>query len=72
VQGKNVTKGDKLVIDVKTNHAVLTSTAQGRNRPERVRGVFYNANAATGPGAATSTTPASAGAAPAATTSTKP
>lgn len=44
VQGKNVTKGDKLVIDVKTNHAVLTSTAQGRNHPERVRGVFYNAN----------------------------
>jgi lipopolysaccharide export system protein LptA len=46
VQGKNVTKGDKLVIEVKTNHAVLTSTAQGRNRPERVRGVFYNANSA--------------------------
>lgn len=44
VQGKNVTKGDKLVIDVKTNHAVLTSTAQGRNHPQRVRGVFYNAN----------------------------
>ncbi|HVY33500.1 MAG TPA: LptA/OstA family protein [Caulobacteraceae bacterium] len=46
VQGKNVTKGDKLVIDVKTNHAVLTSTAQGRNHPDRVRGVFYNANSA--------------------------
>jgi lipopolysaccharide export system protein LptA len=62
VQGKNVTKGDKLVIDVKTNHAVLTTTAQGRNRPERVRGVFYNANAATAPGAA------SPAAAPATTT----
>ena len=49
VQGKNVTKGDKLVIEVKTNHAVLTSTAQGRNRPERVRGVFYKANTAAAP-----------------------
>jgi len=64
VQGKNVTKGDKLVIDVKTNHAVLTSTAQGRNRPERVRGVFYNANTASGATAAA--TPASGAPAPAA------
>jgi lipopolysaccharide export system protein LptA len=52
VQGRNVTKGDTLVIDVKTNHAVLTSSVQGRNHPERVRGVFYNANNAAAPGAA--------------------
>ena len=68
VQGKNVTKGDKLVIDVKTNHAVLTSTAQGRNRPERVRGVFYNANGAN-PAA---TAPAGAGARPAAANTAQP
>ena len=46
VQGKNVAKGDKLVIEVKTNHAVLTSIAQGRNRPERVRAVIFNAHTA--------------------------
>lgn len=68
VQGKNVTKGDKLVIDVKTNHAVLTSTAQGRNRPERVRGVFYNANGAS-PAAAPA---AGAGAHPAGASAAKP
>jgi lipopolysaccharide export system protein LptA len=62
VQGKNVTKGDTLVIDVKTNHAVLTSIAQGRNRPERVRGVFYNANTANGSAAGS---PAPVAAAPA-------
>jgi len=58
VQGKNVTKGDKLVIDVKTNHAVLSSTAQGRNRPERVRGVFYSATAPAGPASVAPAAPA--------------
>lgn len=67
VQGKNVTKGDKLVIDVKTNHAVLTSTAQGRNRPERVRGVFYNANTASSSTAAATPASGAPGRAPAAT-----
>jgi lipopolysaccharide export system protein LptA len=42
VQGDNVVKGDKLVIQVKTGHADIISNAQGRNKPERVRGVFYN------------------------------
>jgi len=62
VQGKNVTKGDKLVIEVKTNHAVLTSIAQGRNRPGRVQGVFYNANSAGGSGAASPASGSTAGA----------
>jgi lipopolysaccharide export system protein LptA len=44
VQGDNVIKGDKLVIQVKTGHADIISNATGRNKPERVRGVFYNAN----------------------------
>jgi lipopolysaccharide export system protein LptA len=43
VQGDNVVKGDKLVIQVKTGHADIISNATGRNKPERVRGVFYNA-----------------------------
>ena len=42
VQGDNVVKGDKLVIQVKTGHADVVSDATGRNKPERVRGVFYN------------------------------
>jgi lipopolysaccharide export system protein LptA len=62
VQGQNVIKGDKLIIDVKTNHANIVSNVQGRNRPERVRGVFYNDNAS--PGAAAS--PAGGGGKPAA------
>jgi lipopolysaccharide export system protein LptA len=44
VQGDNVVKGDKLVIQVKTGHANIISNATGRNKPERVRGVFYNGN----------------------------
>jgi lipopolysaccharide export system protein LptA len=44
VQGDNVAKGDKVVIQVKTGHAEIISNATGRNKPERVRGVFYNAN----------------------------
>ncbi|HUO22411.1 MAG TPA: LptA/OstA family protein [Caulobacteraceae bacterium] len=68
VQGQNVVKGDRLTIDVKTNHAQVFSNVQGRNHPERVRGVFYNANnAANGAPAA----PAN-GAAPAATPPAKP
>ena len=42
VMGDNVVKGDKAVIQVKTGHAALISNAPGRNKPERVRGVFYN------------------------------
>jgi lipopolysaccharide export system protein LptA len=44
VQGDNVIKGDKVVIQVKTGHADVISNVSGRNKPERVRGVFYNAN----------------------------
>jgi lipopolysaccharide export system protein LptA len=42
VQGKNVAKGDKMVMDRKTNHTTMVSDATGRNSPNRVRGVFYN------------------------------
>jgi len=51
VQGANVIKGDKLVIQVKTGHADVISNTTGRSKPERVRGVFYNANQAAQPAA---------------------
>ncbi len=44
VQGDNVVKGDKAIIQVKTGHADIVSNVTGRNKPDRVRGVFYNAN----------------------------
>jgi lipopolysaccharide export system protein LptA len=61
VQGDNVVKGDKLVIQVKTGHADVISNATGRNKPERVRGVFYNSNQAQpAPAAAPAPAPAPA------------
>jgi len=44
VQGKNVARGDKMIIERKTNHTTMVSNATGRNSPNRVRGVFYNQN----------------------------
>ena len=67
VQGQNVVKGDTLVIDEKTNHANVVSNVQGRNHPERVRGVFYNAKTATAPAAGASAPPPAQGTSPAAT-----
>jgi lipopolysaccharide export system protein LptA len=58
VQGDNVIKGDKLVIEVKTGHANIISNATGRNKPERVRGVFYNNGQNCPPAPAGSTAPA--------------
>jgi lipopolysaccharide export system protein LptA len=40
-QGQSVVHGDKLVIDTKTNHATMVSSARGRGAPGRVRGIFY-------------------------------
>ena len=42
VQGQNVLKGDKMVVELKTGHTQMFSNAVGRNKPDRVRGVFYN------------------------------
>jgi lipopolysaccharide export system protein LptA len=44
VQGKNVLRGDKMVIDRKTGQTTMVSDTTGRNKPNRVRGVFYNDN----------------------------
>lgn len=41
VQGKNVVRGDKMIIHVSTREVTIISNAQGRGIPNRVRGVFY-------------------------------
>ena len=41
VQGKSVVRGDRMVINTRTGQASMTSSVTGRNKPGRVRGVFY-------------------------------
>ena len=41
VQGQSVVHGDKLLIDLKTNHATMVSDARGTTTHGRVRGIFY-------------------------------
>lgn len=41
VQGKNVARGERLVVNVETGQAEMSSSARGRGNPNRVRGVFY-------------------------------
>lgn len=45
VQGKNVVTGDRMVINTRTGQANMTSAVTGRNKPGRVRGVFYPSDA---------------------------
>ncbi|WP_374575342.1 LptA/OstA family protein [Phenylobacterium sp.] len=40
-QGKNVLRGERLVIQVATGQAQMETSVKGRNKPGRVRGVFY-------------------------------
>jgi lipopolysaccharide export system protein LptA len=42
VQGKNVLRGDKMVIDRKTGLTTVDANSTGRNNPNRVRAVIYN------------------------------
>jgi lipopolysaccharide export system protein LptA len=44
VQGKNVLRGDKMVIDRKSGQTTMISDTGGRNNPNRVRAVIYNDN----------------------------
>jgi lipopolysaccharide export system protein LptA len=44
VQGKNVVRGDKMVMDRKTGQTTMYADASGRNKPNRVRAVIYNDN----------------------------
>lgn len=41
IQGKNVLRGERLVIQVSTGAAQMQTSVKGRNKPGRVRGVFY-------------------------------
>jgi lipopolysaccharide export system protein LptA len=41
VQGQNVIRGQKMVINTKTGEGHMVGAASGRNQPNRVRGVFY-------------------------------
>jgi lipopolysaccharide export system protein LptA len=40
-QGKSVARGDRMTVIVKTGQVNLVSSAKGRGKPGRVRGVFY-------------------------------
>ncbi|MET0272787.1 MAG: LptA/OstA family protein [Phenylobacterium sp.] len=40
-QGQNVLRGSKMVINTKTGQGQMQGASQGRNKPGRVRGVFY-------------------------------
>ncbi|HEX6860287.1 MAG TPA: LptA/OstA family protein [Caulobacteraceae bacterium] len=44
VEGKNVARGDRLVVNVKSGAARMSSAAKGRGAPNRVRGVFFPAS----------------------------
>jgi lipopolysaccharide export system protein LptA len=41
VQGRNVARADRVVIDLATGQSQMISTQKGRASPRRVRGVFY-------------------------------
>lgn len=41
VQGKNVLRGQRMEIHVKSGEAQMQTGVKGRNKPGRVRGVFY-------------------------------
>jgi lipopolysaccharide export system protein LptA len=53
VQGQNVIRGTRMVINTKTGEGHMVGAATGRNAPNRVRGVFYpkdnNANSPPAP-----------------------
>jgi len=50
VQGKNVVRSDKMIIDRKTGQTQASADASGRNNPNRVRAVIYNDNNQNGQG----------------------
>ncbi len=76
VQGKNVVRSDKMVMDRKTSQTTVSSDAMGRNNPNRVRAVIYNDNNQNGQGQASQTSQSQGqkaqGQAPAKTPAKKP
>lgn len=49
VQGKDVLRTDKLVMNQKSGETLASSNATGRNNPNRVRSVIYNDNGQASP-----------------------
>jgi lipopolysaccharide export system protein LptA len=47
VQGKNVARGERLTIQVKSGQVQMETSIKGRGKPGRVRGVFYSQDNAT-------------------------
>ena len=41
VQGQNVLRGERLVVNTQTGQGQMETGVKGRNKPGRVRGVFY-------------------------------
>lgn len=41
VNGNNVLRGERMVINLKTGQGQMVTSVKGRNKPGRVRGVFY-------------------------------
>lgn len=41
VNGQNVLRGERMVINLKTGQGQMVTGVKGRNKPGRVRGVFY-------------------------------
>lgn len=48
--GKNVLRGQRLVVNVRTGQSQMFTAAKGRTSPARVRGVFYPKQQPQGPG----------------------
>ena len=62
VNGQNVLRGERMVINQKTGQGQMVTGVKGRNQPGRVRGVFYPQQSQNGSqGAATNPPPATAG-----------
>jgi lipopolysaccharide export system protein LptA len=53
VQGKNVVRSNKMVMDRKIGQTTMVADATGRNNPSRVRAVIYNDNNQNGQGQTT-------------------
>ena len=61
VNGQNVLRGERMVINMKTGQGQMVTGVKGRNKPGRVRGVFYPQQSQTPSGGGTPNAPAAAG-----------
>ena len=58
VNGQNVLRGERMVINQKTGQGQMVTDVKGRNKPGRVRGVFYPQQSQNSTSAPGTTTPA--------------